>query len=132
MDRTAIVPSHTGPLILPNSPFFGKLLRHARRDRLAIRDVVLGVEKTYEDLLADALTLRAKLEKELSDEAKSGLAAQQEVFVGVLAAGGYEFAVAIVAALALGAAVVPMCKLLLDLSDLEFADPSMYSGICQY
>lgn len=77
---------------------------------MAIRDVVAGVEKTYEDLLADALMVRAAVENVLSEDVKSQLANGDEVFVGVLAAGGYEFAVAVVAALALGAAVVPMCK----------------------
>lgn len=46
-DRSGMVPRHNGPNVLPNSPFFGKLLRHARRDRIALRDVGLGVEKTY-------------------------------------------------------------------------------------
>lgn len=110
MDRSHLVPRHQGPLVLPNSPFFGKLLRHARRGRLAICDVVAGVEKTYEDLLSDALTLRAATEYALSEDVKKELADGKEVFVGVLAAGGYEFAVAVVAALSLGAAVVPMCK----------------------
>jgi malonyl-CoA/methylmalonyl-CoA synthetase len=111
MDRSSLVPPHRGPNVLPTSPFFGKLLRHARRGRLAIRDVVLEVEKTYEDLLSDALALRATIEATLSEDVKQRLHAQDEVFVGVLAAGGYEFAVAVVAALALGAAIVPMCKL---------------------
>jgi hypothetical protein len=110
MDRTALVPAHNGPLVLPNSPFFGKLLRHARRGRVAIRDVVLGVEKTYEHLLADALFLRAEIERTLSEDVRKQLQQQEEVFIGVLAAGGYEFAVAVVATLAIGAAVVPMCK----------------------
>jgi malonyl-CoA/methylmalonyl-CoA synthetase len=110
MDRTALVPAHTGPLVLPNSPFFGKLLRHARRGRMAIRDVVAGVEKTYEDLLGDALSLRAEIERTLNPHVLKQLQRDEEVFIGVLAAGGYEFAVAVVATLAIGAAVVPMCK----------------------
>jgi malonyl-CoA/methylmalonyl-CoA synthetase len=110
MDRTALVPAHQGSHVLPNSPFFGKVLRHARRGRIAIRDVALGVEKTYEDLLADALALRAVIEDKLDKDVLKQLQEQEEVFVGVLAAGGYEFSVAVVATLALGAAVVPMCK----------------------
>jgi malonyl-CoA/methylmalonyl-CoA synthetase len=46
-DRSELVPSHTGPNVLPNSPLFGKLLRHARRERVALRDLGLNVEKTY-------------------------------------------------------------------------------------
>jgi len=46
-DRSELVPSHTGPNVLPNSPLFGKLLRHARRERIALRDLGLNIEKTY-------------------------------------------------------------------------------------
>lgn len=46
-DRSELVPSHSGPNVLPNSPLFGKLLRHARRERVALRDLGLSVEKTY-------------------------------------------------------------------------------------
>ncbi|KAK3720803.1 hypothetical protein LTR37_003466 [Vermiconidia calcicola] len=44
----------------------------------------------------------------LSLSVLQSLRAGDEVFIGVLAAGGYEFTVAMVAALAIGAAVVPM------------------------
>jgi malonyl-CoA/methylmalonyl-CoA synthetase len=77
---------------------------------MAIRDVVAGVEKTYEDLLGDALSLRAEIERTLNPHVLKQLQRDEEVFIGVLAAGGYEFAVAVVATLAIGAAVVPMCK----------------------
>ncbi|ORX95660.1 hypothetical protein BCR34DRAFT_628990 [Clohesyomyces aquaticus] len=110
MDRASSVPSHQGPLIFPNSTFFTRLLQHARRDRSAVRDVNAGSEKTYGDPLGDALALRAVIEATLSNDVKRQLAEDKEVFVGVLAAGGYEFAVAVTATLALGAAVVPMCK----------------------
>lgn len=110
MDRTLLVPPHTGLFVLPNTPFFTKLLRHARRERVAICDTALGVQKTYGDLLADALVLRGKIQATLSERVKEQLEQQQEVYIGVLAPGGYEFAVAIVAALATGAAVVPMSK----------------------
>jgi malonyl-CoA/methylmalonyl-CoA synthetase len=47
LDRSQLVPPHRGPNVLPNSPFFGKLLRHARRERVALRDLSLDIEKTY-------------------------------------------------------------------------------------
>jgi malonyl-CoA/methylmalonyl-CoA synthetase len=51
------------------------------------------------------------MEDSLSQEVRQKLDQQEEdVFVGVLSAGGYEFAVAVVAVLALGAAIVPMCQ----------------------
>jgi malonyl-CoA/methylmalonyl-CoA synthetase len=46
-DRSELVPPHSGPNVLPNSPLFGKLLRHAHRERIALRDLGLDVEKTY-------------------------------------------------------------------------------------
>ncbi|KAK5171985.1 uncharacterized protein LTR77_003622 [Saxophila tyrrhenica] len=107
-DRSRIFPPHEGQNVLPNSPFFTKLLRHAHRGRLAIRDHLLGVEKTYLDLLGDALSLRSALEKRLDPSVVRRLRRGDELYIGVLAAGGYEFAVAMVAALAIGAAVVPM------------------------
>jgi malonyl-CoA/methylmalonyl-CoA synthetase len=107
-DRTRLVPSHQGPNVLPNSPFFSKLLRHARRNRVAVRDVNLGVEKTYGDVLADALALRMVLESTLDRRIVESLAKDEEVYIGVLAPGGYEFTVAMLAVLAIGAAAVPM------------------------
>ena len=46
-DRSQLVPPHNGSNVLPNSPFFGKLVRHARRERVALRDLSLNIEKTY-------------------------------------------------------------------------------------
>ena len=110
-DRTQIFPSHDGPNVLPNSPFFTKLLRHAHRRRVAVRDRNHGdISKTYGELLADALALRLTLERRLSSETLVRLKSGDEIFVGILAAGGYDFTVAIVAVLAIGAAVVPMSE----------------------
>ncbi|OAP64200.1 hypothetical protein AYL99_00172 [Fonsecaea erecta] len=108
LDRTLLLPPHVGPNVFPNSPFFSKLLRHARRGRLAIRDVDLGLEKTYTEILSDALSFRAVIERALSSERLSALQRGDEVYIGVLAAGGYEFTVAVLAVLAIGAAVVPI------------------------
>ncbi|KAJ6115610.1 hypothetical protein N7523_006027 [Penicillium sp. IBT 18751x] len=109
-DRTQFVPSHVGHNVLPNLPFFHKLLRYAQRkpSRVAIRDVIAGVEKTFHDLLSDALALRSEIEKSLSQETLHELAEDKEVYVGLLAPGGYEYTVGFVAIIALGAAVVPM------------------------
>lgn len=109
MDRTQIVPPHQGPHILPNNPLFGRLLRHARRHRVAIKDRELGVSKTYGELLDAALGFREVVQAALPSDAQRRLSRGEEVYVGILAAGGYEFTVAVLAVLALGAAVVPMC-----------------------
>lgn len=118
-DRTKFIPRHEGDNILPLSPFFSRLVRYAYRNppRLAIRDVNLGVEKTYLQFLTDILymrnTIRSKLNRETLDALRDG----KEVYVGLLAAGGYEYAVGFVATIALGAAVVPMCMSLRSLQN---------------
>lgn len=110
MDRTQLFPSHQGPNVLPNDPFFARLLRHASRGRILVRDLELGCTKTYGDALADAVALRSRMEQQLSADAKRRLRNGDEVFFGVLAPGGYEFTVAVLAVLATGAAVVPMSR----------------------
>jgi malonyl-CoA/methylmalonyl-CoA synthetase len=108
MDRTALVPPHVGFNIFPNTPIFSVLLRHAQRKRVAIRDVRQGVEKTYAELLADVLNLRHVIKTLLDPQILKWIEDGQEIFIGVLAAGGYEFGVGMLAVLALGAAAVPM------------------------
>jgi acyl-CoA synthetase (AMP-forming)/AMP-acid ligase II len=75
-----------------------------------VRDLVAGVEKTYQHLISDVLAFRNVLERSLSHEARSDLIADKEVYIGLLAPGGYEYTVGFIAILAIGAAVVPMGK----------------------
>lgn len=110
MDRCQIVPRHSGRHVLPNSPLFSKLLQHARRGRLALRDVHLDVEKTYRQVVDDVLAFRDVLLSRLSPKTLQALSDDDEVYIGVLAAGGYEFTIAMLTVLALGAAAVPICK----------------------
>ncbi|KAL2867250.1 uncharacterized protein BJX67DRAFT_381264 [Aspergillus lucknowensis] len=109
-DRTLLVPRHVGENVLPNLPFFEKLLRYAHRQPpgVAIRDLNAGVEKTYLQLLSDALALRKVVRGALSAETLRDLDNDQEVFIALIAPGGYEYAVAFTAIIALGAAVVPI------------------------
>jgi malonyl-CoA/methylmalonyl-CoA synthetase len=109
IDRTQMVPVHDGPHVLPNNPLFARLLRHAHRNRVAIIDQQLGISKTYGELLDAVLVLREAIQRALPFKVQRQLSYGDEVYVGVLAAGGYEFTVAVLAVLALGAAVVPMC-----------------------
>ncbi|KAF5573685.1 Malonate ligase [Fusarium pseudoanthophilum] len=108
LDRTQIVPSHQGPHVLPNDPLFTRLLRHAHRNHVAIVDQVLGVSKTYGELLDAVLEYREVVRAALASEVQHQLSSGSEVYFGVLAAGGYEFTVAVLTVLALGGAVVPM------------------------
>jgi len=110
IDRSQLVPGHAGGHILPNSPLFGKLIRHARRDRIALRDLGLNVEKTYAELLDAVLAFRKVVSASLCSDVCERLRNGDEVYIGVLAGGGFEFTVAMLAVLALGAAAVPMCK----------------------
>lgn len=109
-DRTQFIPPHLGENVLPNMPFFHRLLRYAQRkpSPIAIRDLNAGLEKTYHHLLSDVLALRKILEGRLSTEVQRDLAADKEVYIGLLAPGGYEYTVGFMAILAIGAAVVPM------------------------
>ncbi|KAL4747151.1 hypothetical protein BDW72DRAFT_209844 [Aspergillus terricola var. indicus] len=109
-DRTLTVPLHKGDTVLPNLPLFEKLLRYAHRrpPTISIRDVNAGVEKSYIHLLTDALALRRALRDCLCPETLRDLDNDHEAFVAVIAPGGYEYAVAFTAILALGAAVVPI------------------------
>ena len=110
MDRTAIVPRHLGFNVLPCSPLFNRLLRyaHARPPRVAIRDDNDGVERTHAEFLSDVLLLRGVLRENLSSATLKDLDTGRDVYIAVLAPGSYQFAVAILAVLALGAAVVPL------------------------
>jgi len=110
-DRTLFTPPHRGKTVLPNTPFFTQVLRNAHRNRLAIRDDNAGLEKSYAQLLIDALNLRVKISDALPEEVVTRLKNEEEVFIGILAPGGYEYAVAMFAVLALGAAIVPMSKI---------------------
>ncbi|KAK5110251.1 hypothetical protein LTR62_006104 [Meristemomyces frigidus] len=109
-DRTHTTPPHTGPNILPNHPLFARLLRfaHALPSRLCIRDTNTNQEATHHQLLLDLLALRQRLQHQLQPQTLSALARGDEIYIAVLAPGGYEYSVAMLAVLALGAAVVPL------------------------
>lgn len=110
VDRTSLVPSHTGYNILPADPLFIRLISFAYRkpQRIAIRDDVANIERTHIGLLNDVLSLRKTLQAALSPQTIADIENGKDVFIAVLASGGYEFSVAILAVLALGAAVSPL------------------------
>ena len=95
---------------LPNTLLFHALLRFANRSpqRIAIRDVNLGIERTYAQLLPDVLSLRRQIRSQLSAATLEKLREEQEIYIANLAPGGYEYTVAFLAILALGAAAVPL------------------------
>lgn len=111
-DRTDFLPDHYGDNILPNAPLFSTLLRFAKRSppRIAIRDINTSTERTHAELLVDVLELRRQIQKRLSPEILTRLQKGKEVYIAILAPGGYEYSVAFLAILALGAAAVPLSK----------------------
>ncbi|PSK57934.1 hypothetical protein B9Z65_9136 [Elsinoe australis] len=125
-DRTSLVVRHAGPKILPWNLFFTRLLRfaHERPPRLAIRDVVAQREADYVQLLSDVLHMRSRLLESLPNSVIENLDDDQEVFISVLAAGGYEYTVGVLAVLATGAAVVPISVALSPAEALYYASKS--------
>lgn len=95
--------------VLPCDPLFTRLLSLAHRSiqRPAIRDLNTRIEKTHAELLTDVLTFREVLRSSLRSDILQALSNGEEVYISLVAAGGYEFAVAILAILGLGAAASP-------------------------
>jgi malonyl-CoA/methylmalonyl-CoA synthetase len=89
-------------------------LAHDSPSRTIIADVNLDVEKSRIQLLTDVLEMRNDLLEALDGTTREGLVrgggGGRPVFIAVLAAGGYEYTVAVLGVLALGAVVVPISK----------------------
>lgn len=109
-DRTLFVPKDEGPKTLPASPFFNRMVRFANAvpPRVCIRDDNTGFEATHVQILTDVLAFRTRIWNSLSSAVQKQLDNREEVYIAVLAPGGYGYTVAMLAALAIGAAVVPM------------------------
>lgn len=130
-DRTLTAPPHTGCNIFPCHSLFARLIRFAHQSppRLCVRDLNTGTEATHLQLLSDVLFLRARLAETLSPEVHTALRQQDEVYIAVLAPGGYEFTVAVLAVLAIGAAVVPLTVALPAEEALYFATKSRSAAV---
>ncbi|KAF2471712.1 fatty-acyl-CoA synthase [Lindgomyces ingoldianus] len=113
-DRTSMVPKHAGYNILPNTPLFSRLLRFAGRKpaRIAIHDARSNAQRTHLELLSDVLALRETILNSLGPGTIEALERRDEVYLAIIAAGGYEYTVAMLATLALGAATVPIAPAL--------------------
>lgn len=109
-DRTLHVPRHSGRNVLPCHSLFQRLLRfaHQRPARLAIRESNACREATHIQLISDVLAMRERLWNALGQQVQLALQRKEEVYIALLAPGGHEFAVAMLAILAVGAAAVPM------------------------
>lgn len=86
------------------------MLRYAGRTpaRIAIDDVRSKHQKTHLELLSDILALRETVLNTLDVTILEALDKRDEVYIAIVAAGGYEYTVAMLTVLALGAAAVPI------------------------
>ena len=130
-DHTMNVPAHQDDNVLPAQPLFNRLVRFAHDipPRLCVRDDNAGTEATHIQLLTDVLAFRRQIWTYLSTDVRRALAAREEVYIAVLAAGSYEYTVAMLATLALGAAVVPMTVALPPPEALYFVTKSRAAAI---
>ncbi|KAK5077980.1 hypothetical protein LTR51_000164 [Lithohypha guttulata] len=109
-DRRKFVPLHEArDNVLPCDPLFTRLLTLACRQNCgtAIRDLNAGLEKSSSELLSDAVNFREVLRGRLRPEVLQALRDGEEVFISLIAPGGYEFTVGILAILGLGAGASP-------------------------
>ncbi|KHN97578.1 AMP-dependent synthetase/ligase [Metarhizium album ARSEF 1941] len=92
---------------LPDDPIFSRLLQLAtRRDgQVIVNDCSRGTQFGYGHILHGTLSLIQKLQRLLN---RSTLDNRGGFYIAVLAPNGYEFIVAVLAALALGGVAVPM------------------------
>jgi malonyl-CoA/methylmalonyl-CoA synthetase len=130
-DRTLHVPPHTGRNVLQCHSLFQRLLRFAHQEppRLAIRESNTGREATHIQLISDVLAMKERLWNTLSQDVQLALQCKEEVYIAVLAPGGHEYAVAILAILAIGAAAVPMTVALPPEEAVYFATKSRAAAV---
>lgn len=108
-DRQNFAPKHVGPNVFPNFLYWSRLVRLAHKPHLiAVKDITYNYTATYARLLTDVLYLRNHLRTRLDAVTLARLDRDEEVFANVLGPGGYEFTVAFLALMALGAVVVPI------------------------
>lgn len=110
-DRIHFVPRHQGPNVFPNFFFFSRLVRLSyKTELLAVKDLTCGYNATYAQLLTDVLNFRNVLRSRLDPSVIAKLDRDEEVFINLLGPGGYEFTVAFLALIALGAVIVTICR----------------------
>lgn len=117
---------------LPNFPLFSRLVGYAHRlapTHDAIRDIVSGTTANHTRLLNDVLSLRNNVHQILDEGTRQSLSRGEEVFLMLLAPPGYQYAVGLLAILALGAVIVPVSPHVPLREALYFADKIASRGI---
>lgn len=113
-DRIHFVKRHRGSTVFPNFYFFSRLVRLAYKPKLvAVVDLTFGYTASYAQLLTDVLNFRNVLRSRLSPDVVAKLDRDDEVYINLLGSAGYEFTVAFLALMALGAATVPICMFII-------------------
>ncbi len=108
-DKSHFVPQHSGLNVFPNFFFFSRLVRLAHKPHLtAVRDITFNYTASYQQLVTDVLHFRNVLHQSVDASVRTKLDRDEEVFINLLGPGGYEFTVAFLALIALGAVIVPI------------------------
>ena len=98
---------------LPDEPLFRYFPSAYRADpsRILADDLPNGVKVDYAQFLTDVLCLRQKVRQQLPKQMfdARGIINQQRPYIFVMATDCYDFLVATYAALAVGAAIAPIC-----------------------
>ena len=106
--------------LVPNDLFIADLFQQYLLDASAmtIRDDHINFEASRERFLLDVLALRNAIFAQLPDNARARLLQKgADVFICVVLPGGYDFVVASIAIISIGAAVVPLSEhMTLDVS----------------
>ncbi|PSN73751.1 acetyl-CoA synthetase-like protein [Corynespora cassiicola Philippines] len=96
---------------LPQDPYLQGLEHLSRRlqpDHLIVVDHETGVKATITDLITDICRYRSKLLREINPEKLHGVREGKELFIATVLPPSYEFVVASLAILSLGAGLVPL------------------------
>ncbi|KAL3478141.1 hypothetical protein BJX99DRAFT_108438 [Aspergillus californicus] len=103
------------PIEIPKQPWFTQLYHHweITPERVCIRDYETGKNATFTEFLYDVVKHGEQLRSQLSEDIQTRLRdPSEEVFITILAAPGYEFAVIVLAIYSIGGIAVPLRPLI--------------------
>ncbi|KAK0724920.1 hypothetical protein B0H67DRAFT_569137 [Lasiosphaeris hirsuta] len=109
---------------LPDEPIFKKLIENGKSNpNVIFQDASCGVDATYPQLLYDIVSLRQRLYEWLPPSLfdDDGRIKEENPYILIVAPANYEFVVASLAVLAIGAALVPLAPAILPEEALYFS-----------
>ncbi|KAJ3519658.1 hypothetical protein NM208_g14036 [Fusarium decemcellulare] len=101
---------------LPQDPYLLDFIRLSRTlppDHIIVVDHQTGIQATITELITSVCEYRVRLGNELGTETLAAIRAGKEVFIATILPPGYDFVVAFLAILSLGAGLVPLSTKLL-------------------